>query len=158
MIITTKRPASILVMDTAITGAAWIAFIYQFTNGVVFLLSEHPRAPLSSIFGVTLSPTVITIIACLVVCAFNALVVYVWARLRKTPHNNAYGYRMPRDATADDVADHFSLSPVQLSDIRDSRVTVVYHSDNGGISHLETGDLHLQHVAPPVPEPRLRVA
>lgn len=157
MIITTKRPASMLVIDTVITAAAWSAFIYQFTKGVVFLLSDHPGVP-STLFGVTLSPTLNTLIVCTIVCVFNALVVFTWGRMRNSSHGNAYDRTAPPYLASEIVADHFSLSPRQLDEIHDSRVTVVYHSAAGGITHLETGDLTLQEIAQPQPEPALRVA
>lgn len=157
MIITTKRPASMLVTDTLITTAAWIAFIYQFTKGVVFLLSDHPGVP-SSIFGIALSPVISTVLVCVIVCIFNALLVYTWARLRTSPHGKAYGRSISQELSSDTLADHFSLSPVQLNKVQDSRVTVVYHSAAGGITHLDTGDLQLHEVDQPLPEPELRVA
>ncbi len=146
MIIRTKRPASILIVDTVITAAAWLAFIYQFTKGVVFLLSERPGAPLSSIFGVTLSPTAITLLTCLIVCLFNAMLIYIWAHWQRRSHSKARRNLVTQTLLADALADHFSLSPQQLDDVQDSRVTVVYHSPSGGITHLETSDLQLQNV------------
>lgn len=157
MIITTKRPASMLITDTLITAVAWIAFIYQFTKGVVFLLSDHPDVP-SSIFGIALSPTTSVVLVCVIVCAFNAIVVYTWARLRASPHGKAYDRSVSQELTSDTLADHFSLSPLQLNKVQDSRVTVVYHSAAGGITHLDTGDLQLHEVDQPLPEPALRVA
>lgn len=158
MIIKTKRPASILLVDTIITAAAWLAFIYQFTQGIVFLLSEHPGVPLSSYFGITLSPATTTLTACLIICLFNAALVYAWGRWQKTRRSNTVDVPMVQPVPPSILADHFSLSPQQLDDVRGSRVTVVYHSNSGGITHLETSDLQLQQVSPSYSESALRVA
>lgn len=158
MIIKTKRPASIFVVDTVITAVAWVAFIYQFTKGVVFLLSKHPGVPLGSFYGVTLSPTTLTLLVCTAVCLFNATLVYAWARYQNGRREHSVVRHMPQELASDILADHFSLSTKQLDDVRDSRVTVVYHSPAGGITHLETTDLQLQQVSPPVRERALRVA
>lgn len=137
MIITTRRPARIYVMDIAITGVAWVAFIYQFTNGVVFLMSERPGTPLSSIWGLELSRSATTVIVCVLVCTFNAAVVYLWARLRDSSHGRAYAV-ITQDVTKDVLASHFSLLPEQVDDVQVSRVTIFYHSPTGGIVGLET--------------------
>lgn len=158
MIINTRRPASILIIDTFITAAAWLAFIYQFTKGVIFMLSEHPRVPLSPFSGISFSPTATTLVVCTAVCLFNATLVYAWARWHKTRHIAIYDDEYVQSLPSASLADHFSLSPQQLNNVRDSRVTVVYHSPSGGITHLETGDLQLQQVIPPLPEAALRVA
>lgn len=158
MIIKTRRPASIFVLDISITAVAWVAFIYQFTKGVVFLLSEHSGAPLSNFFGISLSPSMVTLIACIVVCLMNGTLVYVWARWQTSRRGRLPGDPHYLELSADVLADHFSLSPQQLDNVRDSRVTVVYHSPAGGITHLETSDLHLQKVSATLPEAKLRVA
>lgn len=158
MIIKTKRPASIVVVDTAITAVAWIAFIYQFTKGVLFLLSEHSGAPLSNMFGVGLTPTMTTLIVCVIVCMFNATVVYAWAQWQKTRHAKTHRHPYALELSPDALANHFSLSPQQLDNVQDSRVTVVYHSASGGITHLETSDLQLQHVSARLPAVELQVA
>lgn len=157
MIIMTKRPASMLMTDTIITTVAWFAFIYQFTKGVVFLLSEHPGTP-TTFFGIVLSPTLSILLLCTAVCVFNAMVVYAWARFHNANHTKAYNPNASQDLAPDVLAFHFSLSPRQLGEIQDSRVTVVYHSATGGITHLETGDLQLEEIRQPQPEPQLRVA
>lgn len=157
MIIMTKRPASMLMTDTIITTVAWFAFIYQFTKGVVFLLSAHPGAP-STVFGVDLSPTLGILLLCTTVCVFNAMVVYAWARLQNARHTKTRNGTVSQDLSSDVLADHFSVSPRQLGDIQDSRVTVMYHSATGGITHLETGNLQLEKISQPLPELELRVA
>lgn len=158
MIIKTKRPASIFVLDAAITALAWIAFVYQFTKGVVFLVSEHAGTPLSNFLGVALSPRMATLIVCITVCLVNAALVYFWACWQKRRRARLYAHRDNDELAADVLASHFSLSPQQLDNVRDSRVTVVYHSPAGGITHLETSDLHLHTVSPSIPEAKLRVA
>lgn len=158
MIIKTRRPASIFFLDAAITTLAWIAFVYQFTKGVVFLVSERSGTPLSNFLGVALTPTMVTLIACVTVCLINAALVYFWARWRKTRRSTASGRLGSAELPAHVLADHFSLSAQQLDNVRDSRVTVVYHSPAGGITHLETSDLRLQSVPPSMADAELRVA
>lgn len=157
MIIMTKRPASMLMADTIITTVAWFAFIYQFTKGVVFLLSDHSGTP-TTFFGIVLSPTLSILLLCTAVCLFNAMMVYAWARLHSARHTKTHNHTASQDLASDVLAYHFSLSPRQLGEIQDSRVTVVYHSATGGITHLETGDLQLEEISQPMPEPALRVA
>ena len=38
MIITTRRPPRILLLDILLTGTAWLALVYLFTDGVVYML------------------------------------------------------------------------------------------------------------------------
>lgn len=158
MIIKTKRPASIFILDSTITALAWIAFIYQFTKGVVFLLSEHSGTPLSNVFGLALSPTTTTLMVCIIVCLFNAAIVYLWARWHKAQSGKPSRHLDAVELSPDSLANHFSLSPRQLDNVQDSRVTVVYHSAAGGITHLETSDLQLQQVSSSIPDAQLRVA
>lgn len=158
MIIMTKRPAGMLIMDTIITSVAWLAFVYQFTQGVVFLVAEHPGVPLSTAFGISLNPTSSTLIACVVICSMNALIVFAWGNIRSTSHGKAYGHHNAQQLSADVLADHFNLSPQQLGEVWDSRVTVVYHSATGGITHLETDDLQLQSNTTLLASPIARVA
>lgn len=158
MIIKTRRPASILVLDISITAVAWVAFIYQFTKGVVFLLSERSGTPLSNFSGVSLTPSMATLVVCTVVCLINASLVYIWARWQKSRRERTSGGPGDLVLSADVLADRFNLSLQQLDNVRDSRVTVVYHSPAGGITHLETSDLHLQEVSSTLPEAKLRVA
>lgn len=157
MIIMTRRPARMLMADTVITTVAWFAFLYHFTKGVVFLLSDHP-ATSTTFFGVALSPTLSILLLCTTVCVFNAMVVYAWACLQNARHSKTYNPTTLQDLASDVLAYHFSLSPGQLDEVQDSRVTVVYHSATGGITHLETGDLQLEEISQSVSEPELRVA
>lgn len=138
MIITTRRPPRILLLDILLTGTAWLAFVYLFTDGVVYMLSEQSSAPLPLLYGLQLSETAITLVLCLVVSLFNASVVYIWARWRRATGEVPQTAAMPDALTMDMMAEHFSLSPNALGHVRDSRVTVVYHSPSGGISRLET--------------------
>ena len=159
MIIKTKRSASMLITDTTITALAWLVFFYQFTKGVVVLISDTHAGPISSFFGITLNPTSATLILCGAVCIFNATIVIVWTRLHKQI-NRKSGYMHPLESemTTDILADHFSVSRQQLGEIQDSRVTIVYHSPTGGIDHLEVGHLHEQETALPIPQPAIQVA
>lgn len=160
MIITTKRPTRILMLDSVITAIAWFAFIYQFTKGIVFLASEHPGIPFT-LYGfpdTALNPSLATLFICALVCMLNATLVFAWGRWHTALQRSSMANAISPELSADVLAGHFSLSSKQLDNVRDSRVTVVYHSESGGISHLETGSLTLQQIQIPLEEPALRVA
>ncbi|HUH60077.1 MAG TPA: poly-beta-1,6-N-acetyl-D-glucosamine biosynthesis protein PgaD [Candidimonas sp.] len=149
MIITTQRSPLALAIDAALTALGWAGFFYLFTQGVVNILAETytgPDAPLLEPFV----PTLTTLAAYLLVAAFNALVIVLWAHYHRIYSSEA----MPATGLeyVDDqaVASHFHLSRNQLHEIQDSRVTVIYHSVDGDIAHLETDQLRVE-TAPALP-------
>lgn len=157
MIIITRRSTRMLLTDTFITAVAWVIFFYQFTNGIVLLASQAQAGSITStFFGIALDPTSETLILCAAVCGFNALLVVIWSLVHK-------GALDTDQDTADNIspdmlADHFSVSSQQLDEVQDSRVTIVYHSPNGGIDHFETDRSHHSESALPLSENAVQVA
>ncbi len=143
MIITTQRSPLALAIDATLTALGWAGFFYLFTQGVVNVLAEtytSPEVPLLEPFV----PTVTTLATYLLVAAFNALVIVLWAhyhRIRATPPVSETALEDIDDVA---VASHFHLSRNQLHEIQDSRVTVIYHSVDGDIAHLETDQLRVE--------------
>lgn len=143
MIITTQRSPLALAIDTALTALGWIGFFYLFTQGVVAVMDGSYNAA-SSPFMDQLWPTAHTLAVYALVAAFNAMLVVLWGRYRKMffrKLNQRDGSVKIDDET---VATHFHLSSNQLHEIQDSRVTVIYHSNEGEIAHLETDQLRMQ--------------
>ena len=143
MIITTQRSPLAWTIDTALTAMGWVGFFYLFTEGVVSILGENYSEAATATPG-SLVPTVHTLVLYLAVACFNALLVVLWGKYRK------YLFQAGRrsgqqDAVNDEqLASHFHLSCNQLHEIQDSRVTVIYHSNEGDIAHLETDQLRMQ--------------
>lgn len=143
MIITTQRSSIALAIDTALTALGWIGFFYLFTKGVVSILNEtYGSAAWPSLERFV--PTATTLMAYLLVGAFNALVVVLWARYHKLFFKDTRRTLAQPQVDDDTVALQFQLSCNQLREIQDSRVTVIYHSADGAIAHLETDQLRMQ--------------
>ncbi len=143
MIITTQRSSIALAIDAMLTALGWIGFFYLFTKGVVSIIDGTYDSPKMAILDPFL-PTVTTLAAYLLVAAFNALLVVLWARYHKLFFKDLRREHAPALIDDDSVAEHFQLSCNQLHEIQDSRVTVIYHSLDGAIAHLETDQLRMQ--------------
>lgn len=143
MIITTQRSPIALAIDTSLTALGWIGFFYLFTKGVVAVMDGSYDSP-STPFITQLWPTAHTLAVYALVAAFNATLVVLWGRYRKLFFRKI-NRREANDKIDDEtVATHFHLSSNQLHEIQDSRVTVIYHSNEGNIAHLETDQLRMQ--------------
>jgi biofilm PGA synthesis protein PgaD len=143
MIITTQRSPLALAIDTALTALGWIGFFYLFTQGVVAVMDGSYNAP-STPFMNQLWPTAQTLTVYALVAAFNAMLVVLWGRYRKMFFRKLNQRNAAIKVDDETVATHFHLSSNQLHEIQDSRVTVIYHSNEGEIAHLETDQLRMQ--------------
>lgn len=143
MIITTQRSSTFLVIDAMLTAIGWIGFFFLFTKGVVSILDGTYDSPKMAVLD-HFMPTVTTLAAYLLVGVFNALVIVLWARYHALFSNDRAQHSMQVQVDDDTVALHFQLSRNQLHEIQDSRVTVIYHSTDGAIAHLETDQLRMQ--------------
>jgi len=143
MIITTRRSLFGLALDTTFTALGWLAFFYLLGRGVLAIVNSQYANPGSAI-GDPVSPAISTLISYMLVAALNALVLVLWARFRKTFFRKLVRRRNPISINEETVASHFSLSPVQLHEIQDSRVTVIHHSPDGGIDHLKADSLYIE--------------
>ncbi len=143
MIITTQRSPIAWAIDTALTAAGWTGFFYLFTEGVVSILGESYGASAAAASG-ALVPTLHTLTLYLLVAGFNALLIVLWGTYRKFLFRSLRRNRQPTEVDDEQMAAHFHLSPNQLHEIQDSRVTVIYHSNDGDIAHLETDQLRMQ--------------
>lgn len=143
MIIKTQRTPLAYTIDTALTALGWLGFFYLFTKGLVSIINgsyDSPATPLIQTF----MPTVNTLMVYLLVAAFNATLVVLWARFHKTLFGRLSRHSTQQGVDDESVASHFHLSCNQLHEIQDSRVTVIYHSMDGNIAHLETDQLRMQ--------------
>lgn len=143
MIITTQRSTFALAIDSLLTALGWIGFFYLFTKGVVSIINNSYDSPTITFLEPFL-PTITTLTAYLLVAAFNALIIVLWGRYHKLLFKDLLQRRASTSIDDDTVASHFQLSTNQLHEIQDSRVTVIYHSTDGAIAHLETDQLHMQ--------------
>jgi biofilm PGA synthesis protein PgaD len=146
-IITTKRSSVGWITDSVLTALGWVAFFYLFTRGVVSVAFSDGVQPLPSIFDpvvTPLVPTLQTLALYLLVASFNALLVVLWGRYHKRMFRKLKQLRSPDGVDEDQLASHFHLSRNQLHEIQGSRVTVIYHSNDGAISQLETDQLRIQ--------------
>lgn len=143
MIITTQRSPIAWTIDTALTAMGWVGFFYLFTEGVVSILGGNYSEAAATAPG-SLMPTVHTLVLYLLVACFNALLVVLWGKYRKFLFRALRRSRQQDGVDDEQMASHFHLSCNQLHEIQDSRVTVIYHSNEGDIAHLETDQLRMQ--------------
>lgn len=143
MIITTQRSPIAFTIDTVLTTCGWLGFFYLFTSGVISVLRggyDSPPIPLIE----PLLPTLSTLALYLLVGLFNALLVVLWGKYHKVFFRQLNRRRQQIRLEDDILASHFHLSCNQLHEVQDSRVTVIYHSDDGDIARLETDQLRMQ--------------
>ncbi|HWL27607.1 MAG TPA: poly-beta-1,6-N-acetyl-D-glucosamine biosynthesis protein PgaD [Burkholderiaceae bacterium] len=143
MIITTQRSPLFLAIDTALTALGWAGFFYLFTKGVVAIVGGHLGSTSMTVIDPFI-PTLHTLAVYVLVIAFNALVIVLWARFHKLLFKDLFGRRDKPSVDDETVASHFRLSCNQLHEVQESRVIVIYHSNDGDIAHLETDQLRIQ--------------
>lgn len=146
-IITTKRSSLAWTMDAGLTALGWAAFFYLFTRGVVSIFHAEGLQPMPSLVSSTVTPlvpTLQTLAVYVVVACINALLVVLWGRYHKRLFRTLKMLRSSDGVDDDELASHFHLSRNQLHEIQGSRVTVIYHSNDGAISQLETDQLRIQ--------------
>ncbi len=137
MIIRTQRSLIGLTVDSALTTVGWVGFFYLFTHGVMSLIMPaYPKSGHIAQLAV-LMPAIQTLAIYLFILLFNGVLIVLWARYRKSLFKGLIRPETHPTPLPAAVAEHFHLMPTQLHDIHDSRVTVIYHSDNGDINHLE---------------------
>ncbi|NYT83538.1 poly-beta-1,6-N-acetyl-D-glucosamine biosynthesis protein PgaD [Alcaligenaceae bacterium] len=144
-IITTKRSSLGWAIDAGLTALGWAAFFYLFTRGVVSIVHADGLQPMPALLSSTpLIPTLQTLAVYVLVACVNALLVVIWGRYHKRLFRTLKLLRAPDAMDEDELASHFHLSRNQLHEIQGSRVTVIYHSNDGAISELETDQLRIQ--------------
>lgn len=143
MIITTQRSPLFLVIDASLTALGWAGFFYLFTKGVVAIVEGHFNSPGMAAISPFI-PTLATLAVYVLVIACNALLIVLWARYHKTLFKDLFRKRGESAMDDETVASYFRLSCNQLHEIQESRVTVIYHSNDGDIAHLETDQLRIQ--------------
>lgn len=159
MIVRTKRPARILAIDTVLTASAWLAFLYLFTKGMVVITFGSRAAQMFPMLDIELSPTSTALVVYLLACAANGTVIVLWAKMGGASKDKARRLQSTdQRLTRDGIADRFHLSRDQVDQVQDSRVTVIYHSPVGGITHLETDRLQLEEARTVIPQQRVRAA
>ena len=142
MIITTQRSRIAWTIDTILTALGWIGFFYLFTKGAVSLLHSQ-FGPGSQIVDPFL-PTLETLSLYALVAAFNAMLVVLWGKYRKHFFATLRRNRLPNSIDDAAVASHFHLTCNQLREVQGSRVTIIYHSQDGDIDHLDTDQLRVR--------------
>ncbi|MGB6104720.1 MAG: poly-beta-1,6-N-acetyl-D-glucosamine biosynthesis protein PgaD [Pusillimonas sp.] len=141
MIITTQRSRLAWAIDSSLTALGWAGFFFLFTRGVISILAESHGTQAAAM---PLPPTVQTLVLYAAVACLNAGLVVLWGKYRK--HFFTALKRNPPQSSVDDavVASHFHLSSNQLHEIQGSRITVIHHSSDGDIDHLETDQLRMR--------------
>ncbi|NYT85926.1 poly-beta-1,6-N-acetyl-D-glucosamine biosynthesis protein PgaD [Pollutimonas harenae] len=142
MIITTQRSHTAWTIDTILTALGWTGFFFLFTRGVVSILDSHFGAgmPVTD----PLLPTLETLLIYAIVACANAVLVVLWGKYRKHFFTTLRRNRLPNGIDDAVLASHFHLSCHQLHEIQGSRVTIIYHSSDGDIDHLDTDQLRVR--------------
>jgi biofilm PGA synthesis protein PgaD len=146
-IITTKRSSPGWIIDATLTALGWAAFFYLFTRGVVSIIYAGGIQPMPALLHpevAPLVPTLHTLAIYLMVACMNAVLVVLWGRHHKRLFRALKLLRSLDGVDEEQLASHFHLSCNQLHEIQGSRVTVIYHSNDGAISQLETDQLRIQ--------------
>lgn len=143
MLITTKRSSAGYTIDAIVTGAAWLSFLYLFTDGVLALAAPNLSLPDLTFPGPGRYRDFVT--AALVFSVPALFFMACWHIARERITRGAFDpgpTQNPLDQQT--LATHFQLADHQLNDVQRSRVTVIYHSGEGRIDRLETDRLQLQ--------------
>ena len=136
-IIRTRRSRAILLLDTLLTGAGWLAFSYLITAGLISVLNGTDHSLEYSLMGQPASTTLMLLLY-VTIAAINALLLMLWGTYRKRMTRSEPPSRMPMDDVS--LAERFALSGTQLEDIRVSRLLVIHHAEDGEISRWESAD------------------
>lgn len=136
-IIRTQRPRTILLLDTLLTCAGWLAFSYLITAGLISVANGTDHSLEFSVMGQPASTTLVLLLY-LTIAAINALLLMLWGTYRKRLTRSAPQSRVPMDDVSQ--AERFALSGAQLEDIRLSRLLVIHHAEDGEISRWESAD------------------
>jgi len=136
-IIRTRRSLAILLLDTLLTGAGWLAFSYLVTAGLISVLNGTDHSLEVSLMGQPAS-TALMLLLYVTIAAINALLLMLWGTYRKRMTRSEPRARMPMDDVS--LAERFALSGAQLEDIRLSRLLVIHHAEDGEISRWESAD------------------
>ena len=142
MIITTQRSPAAWTIDTILTAIGWAGFFFLFTRGVVSILSRHYGE--EAMAAEPFLPTLQTLFIYALVACTNAALVVLWGKYRKHFFTALRRNRLPSGIDDAVLASHFHLSRNQLHEIQGSRVTIIYHSNDGDIDHLDTDQLRVQ--------------
>ncbi|MEO6960128.1 MAG: poly-beta-1,6-N-acetyl-D-glucosamine biosynthesis protein PgaD [Burkholderiaceae bacterium] len=145
-IINTRCSRLNLVIDASLTAFGWVGLVYLMAQGVTTIANTIHVSPDHSLLT-AVTPILQTVLIYITVAAFNALLLVLWARHRKLRRNKSHRPRAFLTLSDDTVALHFSLSRNALHEVQDSRVTIIHLSDIGGITRLETDQLHAEAAA-----------
>jgi len=133
-----KTPRSLLgsFFDNLLTALGWFGLGYLLAAGACALLGTAQASGAAPAGGVS-SPWD-TLMLYLAIGAVNTALVVLWGRHRK--HLSARLARRQVQPARDENTwlQDFQLSRGQLAAVRDSRVTVIHHSNEGEIERLET--------------------
>ena len=139
-LINTPSSRSAWAIDAFLTAAGWVGFVYLIGNGIAVITDSG--GPNGSAWA-TARPTIETLMAYATIAAFNALLVVLWVSYQDSFFMSLRRKDAPRILDDDTVASHFALSSNVLREIQVSQVTVIYHADDGAITHLETDQLRV---------------
>ena len=139
-LINTPSSRSAWAIDAFITAAGWVGFVYLIGNGIVVITDSG--SPGDSAWAAA-RPTIETLMAYATIAAFNALLVVLWVSYQDSFFKSLRRKDVPGILDDDAVASHFALPFNVLREIQVSQVTVIYHADDGAITHLETDQLRV---------------
>lgn len=142
-IINTPCSRSALAIDATMTAMGWVGLIYLIAQGVMSVTHAAERSS-ETPFITTALPTIQTLMIYLTIAAFNALILLLWARYHKALFRNLRRQAVPLALDDETLASHFSLTRNALLELQDSRITVIHHAEDGGITQLETDQLRVR--------------
>ncbi|MYN12055.1 poly-beta-1,6-N-acetyl-D-glucosamine biosynthesis protein PgaD [Pusillimonas sp. TS35] len=135
MIIKTSRAPLGAIIDACLTALGWAGLIYLTFAGMTATTGESTTSALPSSGAIAVFSAI---------AATSAAVVVLWGRYRKRFADKLQHRDIAAVVDEETRALHFHLSPNQLHEVQDSRVTVIYHSGEGDIAFLETDQLRMQ--------------
>jgi len=132
-IVVTRRRTLPLLLDGAVTCAAWVVL-------AGLCLSEwqaiQPLAPAQAASNplAVLEPVLQTLLAYLLAGSFDALLMTLWLRYRQSRARPRRAGAAPCDAAR--LAARFHVSGSQVCAVQGSRMAIIHHADGGGISGI----------------------
>lgn len=140
MIIRTPRSRLHFVIDVFVTLVAWVALLYFLGMGMLSILQGQRSGPEVTLLVERLLPSAGTVGAYMLVAAFNAAVLLLWAKY------NEWRFRGKERRTASPLLDDEQLAksfgidlPERLRSSRARRMTV-HHDSEGNIRNIEIND------------------
>lgn len=136
MIIKTPRSRLLTLVDTVLTGLAWLVFLYLFAVGILSIVKGEAQGievPALS----NLLPSMLTLVVYTVVAACIALALTLWAYYNIMRFGSLDRRKTPPPVSDGRLAQSFEVAPEAIRRLRASRRLTIHHTDDGRIQLID---------------------